>query len=36
MMTMNAYDIFLTFVLGVFQLIVVGRIIIQPRNGPVS
>ncbi|MBV9382708.1 MAG: glycosyltransferase [Streptosporangiaceae bacterium] len=32
MMTMNAYNFFLIFVLGVFQLIVVGRILIQPRN----
>jgi hypothetical protein len=34
MMTMNPYDFFLTFVLGVFQLVVVGRILIQPRNEP--
>jgi cellulose synthase (UDP-forming) len=33
MMTMNPYDIFLTFVLGVFQLVVVARILVQPRNG---
>jgi cellulose synthase (UDP-forming) len=32
MMTMNAYNFFLTFVLGVFQFVVVGRILIQPRN----
>jgi cellulose synthase (UDP-forming) len=35
MMTMNPYDIFLTFVLGVFQLVVVTRILVQPREGPV-
>jgi cellulose synthase (UDP-forming) len=33
MMTMNPYDIFLTFVLGVFQLVVVARILVQPRSG---
>ena len=32
MMTMDAYNVFLTFVLGVFQLVVVGRILLQPRN----
>ncbi|HEY4463263.1 MAG TPA: glycosyltransferase family 2 protein [Streptosporangiaceae bacterium] len=32
MMTMDAYNFFLTFILGVFQLVVVGRILIQPRN----
>jgi cellulose synthase (UDP-forming) len=32
MMTMNPYNFFLTFVLGVFQFVVVGRILIQPRN----
>ena len=32
MMTMDAYNFFLTFVLGVFQLVVVGRIFVQPRN----
>jgi cellulose synthase/poly-beta-1,6-N-acetylglucosamine synthase-like glycosyltransferase len=31
MMTMDAYNFYLIFVLGVFQLIVVGRILIQPR-----
>ena len=33
MMTMNPYNFFLIFVLGVFQLVVVGRILIQPRAG---
>lgn len=33
MMAMNPYDIFLTFVLGVFQLVVVARILVQPRSG---
>ena len=32
MMTMDAYNFFLTFALGVFQLVVVGRIFVQPRN----
>jgi cellulose synthase (UDP-forming) len=32
MMTLDAYNFFLTFVLGVFQLVVVGRILIAPRN----
>ncbi len=32
MMTMDAYNFFLTFVLAVFQLAVVGRIFVQPRN----
>jgi cellulose synthase (UDP-forming) len=36
MMTMNPYNVFLTFVLGVFQFVVVGRILIQPRNEPLS
>jgi cellulose synthase/poly-beta-1,6-N-acetylglucosamine synthase-like glycosyltransferase len=31
MMTMNAYNFFLIFVLGLFQCVVVGRILIQPR-----
>jgi cellulose synthase (UDP-forming) len=31
MMTMDAYNFFLTFVLGVFQIVVVGRILISPR-----
>src|SRR5271170_2673877 len=30
MMTMDAYNFFLTFALGVFQLVVVGRIFVQP------
>jgi cellulose synthase/poly-beta-1,6-N-acetylglucosamine synthase-like glycosyltransferase len=33
MMTMNPYNFFLVFVLGVFQLVVVGRILIQPNAG---
>ncbi len=33
MMTLNPYDIFLTFVLGVFQLVVVTRILVQPHSG---
>jgi cellulose synthase/poly-beta-1,6-N-acetylglucosamine synthase-like glycosyltransferase len=33
MMTMNPYNFFLLFVLGLFQLVVVGRILIQPRAG---
>ena len=33
MLTMNPYDLFLIFVLGVFQLVVVGRILIQPTVG---
>ena len=32
MMTMDAYDFFLTLVIGVFQLVVVGRILIQPSD----
>ena len=36
MMTLNAFDFFLTFALGVFQLAVVGRILIQPRDGAAS
>jgi cellulose synthase (UDP-forming) len=36
MVTWNAYDFFLTFALGVFQLAVVGRILLQPRNEPAS
>ena len=32
MMTMNAYDFYLTFAIGVFQLAVVGRILVQPRE----
>jgi hypothetical protein len=28
---MDAYNFFLTFVLGVFQIVVVGRILISPR-----
>ncbi len=33
MTTMNPYNFFLIFVLGVFQFVVVGRILIQPRAG---
>jgi cellulose synthase (UDP-forming) len=33
MMTMNPYNFFLLFTLGLFQLVVVGRILIQPRAG---
>ena len=33
---MDAYNFILTFVLGVFQLVVVGRILIAPRNEPRS
>jgi hypothetical protein len=34
MMTMtDPYNFFLIFVLGVFQLVVAGRILIQPRAG---
>jgi cellulose synthase/poly-beta-1,6-N-acetylglucosamine synthase-like glycosyltransferase len=33
MLTMDPYNFFLIFVLGVFQLVVVGRILIQPRVG---
>jgi cellulose synthase/poly-beta-1,6-N-acetylglucosamine synthase-like glycosyltransferase len=37
MMTMaDPYNFFLLFVLGVFQLVVVGRILIQPRAGAVA
>jgi cellulose synthase (UDP-forming) len=36
MLTMNPYNFFLIFVLGVFQLVVVGRILIQPRAGSAS
>jgi cellulose synthase/poly-beta-1,6-N-acetylglucosamine synthase-like glycosyltransferase len=36
MMTMNPYNFFLIFVLGAFQLVVVGRILIQPRAGSAS
>ena len=36
MMTMDPYNFFLLFVLGVFQLVVVGRILIQPRAGHAS
>jgi cellulose synthase (UDP-forming) len=36
MMTMDAYNFILTFGLGVFQLVVVGRILIAPRNEPRS
>ena len=34
MMTLDAYNFILTFVLGVFQLVVVGRILISPRTEP--
>ena len=34
MMTLDAYNFILTFVLGVFQLVVVGRILIAPRAEP--
>ena len=33
MLTMTPSDFFLLFVLGAFQLVVVGRILIQPRAG---
>jgi cellulose synthase (UDP-forming) len=33
MMTMDAYNFLLIFMLGVFQLVVVARILIQPRTG---
>jgi hypothetical protein len=33
MMTLNSFNFYLTFVLGVFQLIVVGRILVQPEAG---
>ncbi len=33
MMTMDPYNFFLIFVLGLFQLVVVARILIQPRAG---
>jgi cellulose synthase (UDP-forming) len=36
MMTMDAYNFILIFVLGVFQLVVVGRILIAPRSEPRS
>jgi cellulose synthase (UDP-forming) len=36
MMTMDPYNFFLLFVLGVFQLVVVGRILIQPKAGSAS
>jgi cellulose synthase (UDP-forming) len=34
MMTLDAYNFILTLVLGVFQLVVVGRILITPRTEP--
>jgi cellulose synthase (UDP-forming) len=34
MMSMDAYNFSLTFVLGVFQLVVVGRILLAPRSEP--
>jgi cellulose synthase (UDP-forming) len=36
MMTMDSYNFILTFVLGVFQLVVVGRILIAPHTEPRS
>jgi cellulose synthase (UDP-forming) len=33
LMTMNPYNIFLIFILGVFQVVVVSRVLIQPRAG---
>ncbi len=36
MLTMDPYNFFLIFVLGAFQLVVVGRILIQPRAGTAS
>lgn len=33
MMTMNPYNFFLLFILGVFNLVTVGRVLIQPRGG---
>jgi cellulose synthase (UDP-forming) len=33
MMTMNPYNFLLLFILGVFELVVVGRILIQPNAG---
>jgi cellulose synthase (UDP-forming) len=33
LLTMDPYNLFLIFVLGIFQLVVVGRILIQPRVG---
>jgi cellulose synthase (UDP-forming) len=33
MLTMDPYNFFLLFVLGAFQLVVVGRILIQPKAG---
>jgi cellulose synthase (UDP-forming) len=36
MMTMNPFNFFLLFVIGVFQFVVVGRILIQPRNEALS
>jgi hypothetical protein len=32
MMTLDAYNFYLIFVLGIFQLIVIGRIAIQPAT----
>jgi cellulose synthase (UDP-forming) len=34
MMSLDAYNFFLTFTLGVFQLVVVGRILLAPRSEP--
>jgi cellulose synthase (UDP-forming) len=36
MMTMNPYNFLLLFVMGVFQLVVIGRILLQPRVGATS
>ncbi|MBO0820748.1 MAG: glycosyltransferase [Nocardiopsaceae bacterium] len=33
LLSMDPYNLFLIFVLGIFQLVVVGRILIQPRVG---
>jgi cellulose synthase (UDP-forming) len=33
MMTMNPYNFFLLFILGVFNVVTVGRVLIQPRAG---
>ena len=30
---MNPYNFFLLFILGVFNLVTVGRVLIQPRGG---
>ena len=33
MMTLDAYNMLLIFILGLFELVVVSRILIQPRVG---